>query len=165
VRVNTTLFQPLLHLTYTDFNTRYIFQVRFQLGYISFVVMIGIEYRGLQGLYCVGQHFRRHGIGQVHRQGCVIGILQRLHSRRIFRVSRHIDQGIAKGKNISVPGPFRVICFSILPLVNNIVSGDRLYRDPFNSRGISIFHDDALGNLFGTAFGEHNRSPVAAYML
>jgi len=101
--------------------------------------MIRIQDARPEGFGCIRHHLWRHGVGQVHRQEGNVNLYQRLHLGDILGVPGEVKARIAKGKNISIPGAFRVEGLSVLAFVDEVIRRDCLDAQPGHRIGARAY--------------------------
>ena len=68
--------------------------------------MVRVKNPGPESPGGIGNHLRRHRVGEIHGQKGNINIFEALHFRGVFRVSGNIDALAAAGNDVAVTDAF-----------------------------------------------------------
>src|SRR4030043_971867 len=97
-----------LHLPDAHLDPLSVFQQLDKPGRLGVPVVIGIKDFGFESLGGIGDHFRCHRRGYVHREKSDIYVLQVFHLRDIFCIAGHINLLVTEGDDETFPMSFGV---------------------------------------------------------
>ena len=103
--------------------------------------MVGVEDARTESPGRVGDHLRRHGVGQVHGQEGHVDVLKGFHLRGVLGVSSNVDPLVAEGDDVSVADPLRMIGQALRPDVHDVVGSDGFNLEPFHRGRLTVGHD------------------------